>query len=1057
VTESGSAPEFARSPRWPLSKLIVLVTTLQALVAVGLTGQVVLVQGQRAVDALMNRLGSEVDRQIQTYVHQYLSEPLRLNQLHVQAFAADQVKLTDFSALETYFHGKLRLFPLVTTTEFGTAVGGSLEVRELPSSTLIKRSDRLGSGLRRTIEVDRQGRRVLKDSQLYDVRNRPWFKTALAARRPQWTSVFAFSGTGELGISAVQPLYDRTGQLVGVFASDLALEGISTFLRAQNIGHSGVAAIVERSGQVIATSTNDPISPEGKRIRAKDLKNSILQAAVTTIEQRFGTWAAIPPNTPTTQLTTKFIGPTQQTRLLVQVSPLRDRNGLDWLLVTAIPEADFAEPVMAARRDILTIMLLALAVAIGLGWWIGRQVSRPLVKLCAATDAVAANQLDQVVMTEGTAETDQLARAFNTMTQQLRQSFQELAASNQALEERVAERTASLQTSEARLRSIAQNIPGAIFQFSNHEGQWTIDYMSDRVSELTGFSAEEFMADLGRFISAIHPDDRDGYIESVSRVVDNPTEWAYEARLIRPDGSLRWWQGASTPRRTDDGTVVFSGVLFDITARKQAELALAEAKEAAEVANLAKSEFLANMSHELRTPLNGILGYAQVLQRSSNLHEEQLAKIGVIHQCGTHLLTLINDVLDLAKIEARKMELHPTEFHFRAFLRGVTEMCRLRAELKGLQFAEEIADDLPEGIRTDEKRLRQVLLNLLGNAIKFTDSGTVTLRVLAMGGDRVQFEVQDTGVGLEADQLSSIFLPFEQVGETKRQTEGTGLGLAISQQIVELMGGQITVESQPQVGSSFRFEVSLPVAAEWSRHSRMTQQGQIVGIQGDAPQVLVVDDKWENRAVLREMLEPIGFVIQEAEDGAVAWQFLEHHRPQVVITDLLMPNLDGYTLIDLIRRHPELQQLPIIVSSASVFESDRQQSLDAGGSDFLPKPVQTHELLHLLQKHLQLVWVYEASAIAPSPLAQSAAEPDLPPDALIYPIDYPIDPELLEQLETLARKGNFNALKRQAKALAEQDPTLAPFAQQLKSLAQAFNDQGILELLSQAPGRSSAN
>jgi hypothetical protein len=145
--------------------------------------------------------------------------------------------------------------------------------------------------------------------------------------------------------------------------------------------------------------------------------------------------------------------------------------------------------------------------------------------------------------------------------------------------------------------------------------------------------------------------------------------------------------------------------------------------------------------------------------------------------------------------------------------------------------------------------------------------------------------------------------------------------------------------------------------------------------------------------------------------------------------------------------------LPIIVSSASVFESDRQQSLDAGGSDFLPKPVQTHELLHLLQKHLQLVWIYEASSIAPSPLAQSAAEPDLPPDALIYPID----PELLEQLETLARKGNFNALKRQAKALAEQDPTLAPFAQRLKSLAQAFNDQGILELLNQAPGRSNAN
>ncbi len=1027
-----------KSQRWPLRVSIVIPYVVQVVVTVGVTGHLIVNQSKQSINELTERLGHEVDRRIQLYVQHYLDEPLQLNQVHAQNLQAGRLNLADFPAMEVYLMGLLQAFPSVAYTELGMPLGGVLEVGRSPNGSFIGKTDGQARGPRRVFEIDRQNQRRLRSTAPYDARQRPWFKIAVAARQPHWTEIFEFRNDGRLGLSAVHPVYDRAGQLLGVFASDLTLDGISQFLRSQEIGKTGVVVIIDRSGQVVATSATESSAPNGTRLPVTALKTPMLREAVRTIRDQVGPWEAV--NQPL-QLTTLDRASPQGSELLVQVSPLRDERGLDWLLITVIPQSDFDEPVMAAQQTMLLMSGLALGLAIGVGLWASRQVARPLVTLCEATESVASGQLNRVVMTEGTAETDRLAESFNQMTAQLKASFDQLATANRELEQRVVERTASLQSTEARLRNIARNMPGAIFQFSNHDGVWTIDYVSDRVSELTGFSAEEFMADMGRFIHALHPDDREAYIASVARVVDNPEEWQHEARLVWPDGTIRWWQGASTPKRDESGKLVFSGVLFDITDRKTAELDLAQAKESAEVANLAKSEFLANMSHELRTPLNGILGYAQVLQRSASLDRDQQDKINVIHQCGTHLLTLINDVLDLSKIEAGKMDLHPTEFHFRAFLRGVAEMCRIRAELKGLRFEERVAIELPEGVRADEKRLRQVLLNLLGNAIKFTASGTVTLDVAPVGGDRVRFEVRDTGIGMDADQLEAIFLPFEQVGEGKRHTEGTGLGLAISQQIVELMGGRIAVSSLAQVGSTFWFEIGLPVAIEWNRAGQVSHQGRIVGLQGAAPSVLVVDDKWENRAVLREMLQPIGFVIREAADGAAAWEAIEHDRPDLVITDLMMPGLDGYGLIERIRSHPELADLPIIVSSASVFEADRQQSLEAGGSDFLPKPVQSHELLALLEKHLKAVWVYGPSPEGPIEVATGVE------------IVYPADLATIDRLSDLTHKGNFKGLIRETKQLAEIDPRLTAFVEQLQTFARSFDDRAILTLIEMARDR----
>ncbi|AFZ19145.1 hybrid sensor histidine kinase/response regulator [Allocoleopsis franciscana] len=476
------------------------------------------------------------------------------------------------------------------------------------------------------------------------------------------------------------------------------------------------------------------------------------------------------------------------------------------------------------------------------------------------------------------------------------------------------------------------------------------------------------------------------------------------------------------------------------------------AEQAADAANQAKSEFLANMSHELRTPLNGILGYTQIFKKDKILTEQQKNGIGIIHQCGEHLLTLINDILDLSKIEARKMELYPKDFHLSEFLEGITEICRIRAEQKGLVLVYETLTPLPKVIRADEKRLRQVLINLLGNAVKFTPKGRVTFKIGYQQG-KLRFQVEDTGIGIAPNQLEEIFLPFQQVGEHSRETEGTGLGLAISRQFVEMMGASLEVRSTLGEGSVFWLDLDLPEVDQGADTVKVDER-HIIGFKGSKRKVLVVDDKWTNRLVLINLLEPLGFEVLEATNGLECLAQVRQFKPDLIFMDLVMPVLDGFESTRRIRLLPELQGVVVIAISASVFDFDRQQSQEVGCDDFLPKPLREAELLEKLRVYLGLEWVYEESGVGttPAPLVQASAV--MSQESLLngnkhltYPEFINLPAEELDVLLDLAMMGDLRGITEQTSHLEALDPQWLPLATHLRQLAKSFKGKQILELL----------
>jgi signal transduction histidine kinase/DNA-binding NarL/FixJ family response regulator len=461
-----------------------------------------------------------------------------------------------------------------------------------------------------------------------------------------------------------------------------------------------------------------------------------------------------------------------------------------------------------------------------------------------------------------------------------------------------------------------------------------------------------------------------------------------------------------------------------------------EARRAAEAANRAKSEFLANVSHELRTPLNGILGYAQVLSRDRTLSERQRDGLGVIQRSGEHLLALINDILDIARIEAGKVPFDIVAVPLAGLLGDIREIIGVKAEQKQLVFVCDAAPDVPSAVRADERRLRQVLLNLLANAVKFTDYGHVSLRVSTLPDGRVRFTVEDTGIGIGETQREIIFEPFEQAGDEPRQRGGAGLGLGISRQLMRSMGSEILFESRKGEGSTFWFDLDAVPAPLPAAPATMPAARVVTGYKGARMSVLVIDDVLINRTVLIDMLAPLGFEMRGAASGAEALASASLMPASLVLTDIVMREMDGLETIRRLRLLPALAEVPIIAVSASSSGGDESRSLAAGANAFLAKPVDLDALLARIAALLKLNWIYASLVEAPAAGTTAMQCPAVPSHEL-------------ETLHRLARQGNMRAIVLWAERMTTLDERYGAFAAELRALAKNYRTKAIVQFVEQ--------
>jgi PAS domain S-box-containing protein len=468
--------------------------------------------------------------------------------------------------------------------------------------------------------------------------------------------------------------------------------------------------------------------------------------------------------------------------------------------------------------------------------------------------------------------------------------------------------------------------------------------------EMTGKTFEEtFPADLAQqFI---------GYVQQVL-TTQKTIKVEYQLPIQNRD---RWLEAKISP--IDANSVIW--VVRDTTQRKRVEQDLQTAKEAADAANRAKSEFLANMSHELRTPLNAILGFTQVMYRNTALPADQRTPLEIVLRSGEHLLTLINNVLDMSKIEAGRVTLNENSFDLLALLEAVRNLFQLRAEAKGLELTMAIAPTVPRCVKTDEKKLRQVLINLLSNAIKFTTAGTVKLKLQDQpcpSEERgiLHFEITDTGVGIAPEDHDKIFNPFVQSSFTAKTEEGTGLGLAISRKFVQMMGGDLCVRSEIGQGTQFSFDIDVTLCQDLEVQPDGPHR-QVIGLAPDQPsyRILVVDDRWENRQLLVQLLTPLGFEVREAVNGQEAIAVWQAWQPHLIWMDMRLPVMDGYEATKQIKATTQGQATAILALTASALEEDRRVILSAGCDGFVRKPFQAAEILTAMEQHIGVRYLYE--------------------------------------------------------------------------------------------------
>jgi signal transduction histidine kinase/FixJ family two-component response regulator len=836
----------------PLRLVLVLPFVLQTIGAVGLVGYLSFKNGQKAVNDLADRLMDQSSSLVSKHLDNYLETPHKINQINLDAIKLGLLDLKDFKTAGHYFWKQIQAFPNLSFIQYGLKTGEFVGAGNyLPGKgTTIDERSIANNWSTYTYSTDNQGNRtkLLVQDDEFDPFVEAWYQEAVKAGKPIWSQVYNWDGenlAGYIAINATVPIYDPQHQLIGATGIDLLLSSINDFLQELKISPTAKTFIIEQDGLLIASSSTKPsftsVDGVAKRLSAINSSDSQIQATAKYLQQKFGNFRAIEEEQ---KLNFQLQGEHQ----FVRVTPWQDKYGLDWLVITTIPESDFMAQIDANNRITIALCFIALMVAVFLGLITSGWITQSILRLSKASVAIAQGDLNQQVKVKGIVELEILSNSFNEMAEQLQASFTNLAHTNQEL-------------------------------------------------DLTNEKLEQANQEL---------------------------EIRVECRTSE----------------------------------------LQQAKNTAELANRSKSEFLANMSHELRTPLNAILGFSQLMNREKSLTPQQQENLGIINRSGEHLLSLINDVLDLAKIESGKMTLYPTDFDLYALLELIEEMLTLKAESKGLELIIARNPNLPQYVNTDDKKLRQVLINLLGNAIKFTQQGSITLRVKNENQKQpccnLFFEIEDTGAGIAQGDLNSLFEAFTQTETGKQSLEGTGLGLPISKKFVELMGGEITVSSEVNRGTIFRFNIQAQLSeVSLIKGQKPTQR--VIALEPDQQEyrILIVDDRLENRQLLLKLLQPIGFQVQEAANGQEAIEMWQQWEPHLIWMDMRMPVMNGYEATEKIKSHLKGQATVIIALTASTLEEEKAVVLSAGCDDFVRKPFREAIIFEKMSQYLGLSYVYE--------------------------------------------------------------------------------------------------
>ncbi len=931
---------------FPLRTIVIVPFVIQIIIVAGLIGYLSFQSSQTVVRNLATQLRSEIVHRIEVNVQTMLDMPHQANQSNQNAIDLALIDVNNLSEWKVHLFKQFTLFNTFNSlngTTFGSEERKYVGVgRSGDAAFVFQLSDQTTDFDLYTYPLNIQGEKAgePKIREDYDPRIRPWYKRAVEVGKPTWSPIYAHAAEPTLLITAISPTYNERHKLLGVAATGLRLSRIGDFLRTLEIGKTGQILIMERSGTLIATSTDDmpfATNDENKQvpIQANEVDDSLTKATAQYVFSRFS----------------NDLNQIKQIEQLecdigselyfLDIVPFTDGRGLDWLIVVIIPESDFMAHINANTRNTMILSIIALVIAIVIGILTARWITNPILSINNVAKAIAQGQWNQRVPVERADEVGELAGSFNKMAEQLRESFE-------TLEQRVEERTAQL----------------------------------------------------------------------------------------------------------------------------------AQAKEKAEEVNQAKSTFLSNMSHELRTPLNAILGFAQVMARNTTLPSEHQENVGIIRRSGEHLLTLINQVLDLSKIEAGRTTLNPKNFDLHRLLHDVQDMFALKVDTKGLHLLFEQDESVPRYVRTDEVKLRQVLINLLNNAMKFTEEGGVAVRVRSNrfsdlptpahsqeGKEKnaeafttnLYFEIEDSGPGIAPEEIDKVFEAFGQTETGRQSQEGTGLGLPISRKFVQLMGGDMRVKSQVGHGTLFTFEIQVQVVEATDIKSH-TPTRRVIALEPGQPRyrILIVDDRWTNRQLVIKLLNPLGFELREAANGQEAIEIWDTWKPHLIWMDMRMPVLDGYEATKRIKNE-ELrmkngrreEETVIIALTASSLEEERAVVLDAGCDDYLRKPFREAELFELMSKHIGVRFVYEErqKSKVPSTLLRTGFSRKSEEEVVVIPEALAALPaEWLAALKQGAEGADVEVLFEVIEQIRERD---AAIADALARLVEDFAYDEMLALLQQ--------